>query len=127
MCCRTRAKVWGITATVSGSITGISFVLVRSLTGWRARWQFGFAVCLLVILLVVGYCLLLLLINPYLIRRFAREELNREQELIAREVARTLLKGEIPYFSSQEDLIKQEAIKSIKLTLGVQRRLWKTR
>lgn len=113
---RTRTRIWGVAAALSGPITAVTFALLRSFSDWRARWQAIFAIALLITLLFTFYVILLLL-TPLLIRWLAKEELKHEQLEISKQVIRTLLAGESPYFPYEEDLVKREASRSIERAL----------
>jgi hypothetical protein len=57
------------------------------------------------------------IVNPFLIRAVAPEEVERETASFAEEVTTKLLTNQRVEFNVQDDLIKQEAINSIKAVL----------
>ena len=115
---RTRARLVGIATLISGPMTGVCITLLRSFTSWRARWHVGFAFGML-ILLFCGVYITLCILNPYLIRRFAKVELDREAEQLARQAVRQVLDHQLPDLPPhEEDLVRWEAIKKVKARLG---------
>ena len=113
---RTRNRMVQVAITFGGANAAALYALVLKHTSWQSVSQlFWFIISWL---LFFGLTWLLFdIINPFLIRALASEQLDHETASFADEVISKLLTNQRVDFPIQDDLIKQEAINAIEAVL----------